>query len=186
MLLLVILTSILLHLGSFSHEKSRFCLPTKGAFFNDVTSLFNDRRTCPPLQEAWCGGDRKMRNRIRRGDSRIARRRHHRQRTAPKPPLCKGRENRPLRCRTRCDSSRRGRVTRPLYAPSTSTAPSPPFEGGQSAGGFRAGSAYFAVGTPVLGRPNPADYDGICDITVVPPFGLCLHRTPRERRPYGF
>ena len=109
-------------------------------------------------------------DRIRRGDSRIARRWHSRQCTAPKPPsdeggapqgrrerkttpqsccrmtaplargafwvrrtkapLCKGRETRPLRCRTRCDSSRRGRVTRPLYAPSTSTAPSPPFKGG--------------------------------------------------------
>ena len=44
-------------------------------------------------------------------------------------PLCKGRETRPLRCRTRCDSSRRGRVTRPLYAPPICTAPSPPFKG---------------------------------------------------------
>ena len=66
---------------------------------------------------------------ICRGDSRIARRKHHRQCTALKPPLCKGRETRPLRCRTRCDSSRRGRVTRPLYAPPICTAPSPPFKG---------------------------------------------------------
>ena len=44
----------------------------------------------------------------------------------------------------------------------------------------------YVVGTPVLGRPKPADFDGICDITIISPFGFCLHRTPRERRPYRF
>ena len=68
---------------------------------------------------------------ICRGDSRIARRWHPRHRPAPKPPLRKGRETRPLRCRTRCDSSRRGRVTRPLYAPPIMHRTKPPFEGGR-------------------------------------------------------
>ena len=37
-----------------------------------------------------------------------------------------------------------------------------------------------AVGAPVLGRPNPADFDGICVITIISPLvSACIGRLGR-------
>ena len=57
----------------------------------------------------------------------------------------------------------------------------PPLKGGGTkCRGLRVGTSCLAVGTPVLGRPNPADFDGICDIAVVSPLGsACIGRLGR-------